>query len=263
MQIRNTNNTPTYKWPQQKTNINFTASILRSDYNPNYFRDKKSNGIDPDSFVLDRLTSSRQPETTIVHDIGAGDGRNAIPIARRGFRVIASEINKFGRDLIQRKLIDEPIVGQGSIEIKSQNLFDLISSWQKADFVIMSHITQHFNTAELERAIKTASRFMNQGAELVFDALVRTDKDYKRYTVPHPDNVLPEVNNYDGSIMEIDGCASFWANEIKDAAQKANLDVVATEAYNEKIRPSYMKWNWGFGECAKPVKLTWFVLKKL
>lgn len=249
---------------QNKTTPIAFKARLYGNYYSEYYKKDNCNGRNPDEFVLKRIENlSQKPE--LILDLGAGQGRNTISIAKKGFNILAFEISSAGRAWIREKAIKENI--KDNVKTTGQNLLDDIQLEKKADFALMSHISQHFNTFELQFVFNQMSKALNEGGEFVFDALVRTKKTYKRY-----DKLPLAIRNTHAS-PERYGSASFWEKDIIKAAQKAGLKIVETAPFTEKNgkRVWYEKQNlWGgfsikdflFGIQKRPVKLTWFVFKK-
>lgn len=257
-------------------NTNFTARIPDNYYDLAY-SDKGRNGSLPDEFILEtRLKKlGKRIEDTVVYDLGAGQGRNAIPIAQKGYKTYACEINDYGYfDILNQrsKLAREGKIKASNLVLVSQNILDRFDIPQKADFAFMSHITQHFNVDELQDVLNNISESMVSGGEVVFDALLRTDKNYKLY-----DSLYRHRQETQRENIQTYGAGSFWEEEIIEAAKTAGFKVVQKEPFNETKAISYTRqgpWGehwWNFGYIAgfpanlihKPVKLTWIVLKKL
>jgi len=70
------------------------------------------------------------PESARVLDIGAGQGRNTLPLARRGCRVTALEPSAVARDIIGKSAAAEnltvELVPQGFVDYEPEGVFDVI-----------------------------------------------------------------------------------------------------------------------------------------
>ena len=240
---------------------NFGIRIDESLYNT-YRWYRNYNGIYPDRFVLSRLPQkSSQTESPHILDLGAGQGRNAICIAENGYHVSAVEINTMGLEQMNDEAIRRHM--EERLSVFKFNLLDSPLPAKNIDFAFMSHISQHFSIQELQTVLKNVKVALKTGKDFVFDALVRTDKEYKEY-----DGLLPN-----GVDIQRDGAASFYEEDIINAARSEGFQVVDISPFKESglRRAKYEKQNsWGgtnllydiFGYKRKPVKLKWFVLRK-
>lgn len=254
------------------SNIAFKARFPSNKdiYLEQYEMDKSYNGKAPDSFVLSRIKAIQQSipkKDILVVDLGAGQGRNTVPIAQIGCDVYALELSQEGRNNIfynaRKKGVSHRIL------ISNENILDPIRSARNADFAFMSHVSQHFNVAELQQTFKSISSVIRTGGEFVMDALVRTRSDYKKY-----DKAPLGLVFYNKRLnMERYGAASFKREDILDAAKKAGLSFIEESPFSETAakRASYERQNlWGgfsifdflTGLPRKPVTLKWFVFKK-
>lgn len=243
--------------------IYFGTRIAGLGYSDKYKEHKNHNGKFPDGFVLDRLESHLQAPG-VVMDLGAGQGRNTIPVAQKNYKVFAYEVNPEGREVIKNNAVKTRV--SQNIEIIDKNILDDLKMEKKVDFAYMSHISQHFNSMELEQVLKNVAKSIKNGGEFVFDALVRTNEKYKNY-----DKVPLAFRRFFFDLEDY-GAASFWKTDIQKAAQNAGLKIVEEAPFSETFkRARYETQNlWGgykiidFLRCIphKPVKLTWFVLRK-
>lgn len=255
------------------SNIAFKARLNRDGanlYSQEYAFDSSLNGNAPDEFVLSRIRAIQQntPRREIlVADLGAGQGRNTIPIAKMGCNICAYELSNEGRNDIFYNAHRDRVAQR--ILVSDANILDPIKVAKKADFAFMSHVSQHFNIAELQQTFKNVSDAIKNGGEFVFDALVRISNNYKKY-----DKMPLSLKLYDKRLnMETYGAASFRREDVLDAAKKAGFSFVEELPFLENIaqRASYERQNlWGgfsildflTGLPRKPVVLKWFVFKK-
>lgn len=245
--------------------IVFEARLNEFNYK-GYAQKKYYNGQSPDSFVLSKL-EGREP--LWVLEFGAGQGRNTIPIARMGHNVMPCETNKLGVEQICEKACQEGLYSKTLI--LKHNILEPLILMKKADFAFMSHVSQHLNIKELQTVFNNISANLEPGGEFVFDALIRMKEKYKKYNNLSLIFQLADNYNYINSIEKF-GAASFVRQDIISAAQNSGLKVIQEVPFAEKgKRVWYEKSNlWGgfrirdflLGIGKKPVKLTWFVLKK-
>jgi len=201
------------------------------------------NGRGPDKFILERLKGISHG---LVCDFGAGQGRNTIPVAQLGHDVVAIEINDEGKKCIKQAAKKANVANR--VMVLDVNLLDdFFLGKNKADFIFMSHISQHFNIDELKKVMANAVVNLKKGGEFVFDALIKKDVS----KIP-----LQEKSN----VKEFFGTANFAQNNILEAAQKVGLSFSDEVLFAEKDagRADYeTQKDW-----IKDNQLKWFVFKK-
>lgn len=241
--------------------INFTARI--NDYRYDFYRENQNcNGRKPDRFILNRINQEKELD---VFEIGAGQGRNTIPVSKNVRLVTACEINQAGRECIKKRSLFQKIK---NIEIINHNILDPVKTAKKYDSVYMSHISQHFNNSELAKVFDNAKTLLKENGEFVFDALIRQKKDYKRY------NSVPLCLNGRHQTLETYGAASFKKEDILNIAKGKGFILIEESPFKEGRmgRAWYERQRlWGGNRLTdifyriqkRPVKLTWLVFKKL
>lgn len=220
----------------------FRARMASEDYSPNYSKYANYNGSEPDIFVLNRLNQVRKP--AIVFDLGAGQGRNTIPIAKQGYSVYAYEISSVGRDCIKTKAINNRVLDK--VIPVGCNILDNVSVGGEADFMFMSHISQHLNIEELRTVFKNAYDNLKVGGEFILDAITT--------------QIQGLASMYAGKMPEICGEARYDENELVQTAKDVGFMSVIKKPFVERGqgRPGYeIPWLRD-----KNFKLNWFVLKK-
>src|SRR3989339_1064071 len=84
--------------------ISFKAMSDPQVYNKHYGYNSTHNGKVPDEYILNKLNEYfPNPKNVKVLDIGAGEGRNALPIAKNGYKVTTYETSNRGCDNIFMK----------------------------------------------------------------------------------------------------------------------------------------------------------------
>lgn len=249
-----------------KSNVSFGAKLDESDYASKYTGCRNYNGYLPDEFVLSRLKAQpKAPE--VIFDLGAGQGRNAIPIAQMGYnKIYACEINGQGRQCIKDKASEQHI-GNRIKTLKLNVLDDNLSFREKANFAFMSHVSQHFSTDDLKKFFKNISKNIVNGGELVFDAFVRKDLSIV-------DTVFKQLF-LAGKKSELMGNASFEEGEIVKSAKEAGFKLELVSPFEENgDRRAFYEKAWADacdftnkiknsdGACKKPLELMWFVFRK-
>jgi 2-polyprenyl-3-methyl-5-hydroxy-6-metoxy-1,4-benzoquinol methylase len=139
-------------------NISF-GSIEPNSYDCIYTKKKNYNGEKPDKKIIKTTRKHCQKKADIA-DIGAGDGRNTIPLAKLGHNVDAFEISPVGRDIIKTKAINLP-----NVNISPLNIVDHQPT-KTYDEIFMSHISQHFNTEDMGKIFANISNALKKAAFL-------------------------------------------------------------------------------------------------
>lgn len=248
-------------------NRSFGAKLEENYYDSKYVGSRNYNGYLPDEFILSRLKKQTTPPA-VIFDLGAGQGRNTIPIAQLGYnKIYACEINAEGRRCIKGKASE----GHVKNRIKTLNLNvldDNILFKEKASFAFMSHVSQHFNIKDLQKFFNNIFKNIIDGGELIFDAFVR--KDVSQGDTVFNQLFLSERNS------ELFGNASFEEKDIIKVAQEAGFKLELNSSFEEQgegrafyektwsdacnLRINKMKAS---NEVSKKLlELKWFVFKK-
>ncbi|MDD3150140.1 MAG: methyltransferase domain-containing protein, partial [Candidatus Gastranaerophilales bacterium] len=188
-------------------------------------------------------------DDTDVLEIGAGNGRNALEIAKKGYNMTAAELAKSGQDLMikqsaEYKLDNLSVTGEDFLKNDNKNK-------NKFDFIFMSHVSQHFDFKDLNNSLKSINNMLKTNGVAVFDALVRKSSA----------NDL-ECYEYEKE----DGTCHFSKKEIELAAKNNDLKIVDIDDYDES--PQSVPWYvnsrlWGRSDLfSRPVELKWLTLKK-
>ena len=234
-------------------NLNINQSItfksIKPDtYNSIYKNEKNHNGRNPDEKIIQTTEKYFPQKEALIADIGAGDGRNAIPIAKLGYKVDAFEISEVGREIICKKAQDMPNLKVLSDDLLSQPLKNTY------DEIFLSHVTQHFDAKDMEKSFENLFNSLKQGGILIFDALIDKNDDVEP---PNEKNIK-------------NGRSHFKPDFIRNLAEKYNFHVLEIENFKEKASSKgfYFGPHWGFPDICGEVKpkeiaLKWFTLKKL
>lgn len=213
-----------------------------SYYDSAYKEKDTFNGALPDEFILNKLTQFfPDPQNINVLDIGAGQGRNSCPIAKKGYNVTASELSEDGIKSIIEKAKEDNL---NLTTISRDILVEDPKEKNKYNFVFMSHISQIFNEEKLDTALSNIQKLMKNDGVLVFDALVRNKET---------ESIRPS-EEYSKS-----GYYNYCRDEIIQIAKSKGFELIEVRDYNEKdeVKSFYIshpKWN-------DNVKLQWFVFK--
>lgn len=231
-------------------NLSFGVTIYPDGYSKMY-KKGSPNGKEPDKFLLKVLDFHYpNPQGVDVLDLGAGDGRNAIPIAQRGYSVTA---NEFCPEANEKMYTLKSKLGLNKLTIKAQNILKRIKQKVKQfDFAFMSHITQHFSPADLRLSMINLNQQVKDKGIVVFDALVRK-QGYENLNSTQQD--------------EIYGNAHFRLEDIIRIVTFSGFKILGIFSFNNdsKEDANYLHcamWGKAEKELNRPIELKWFVLQK-
>jgi len=253
--------------PPPKTSLTWTISIVPSTIEQEYAqwvatRTPPLFGELPDSKVMDLARSLGPPEQVSALDIGAGTGRNTLPLAREGFHVDAVEMAPALAELLRQEVEKDNLnvaIHQGSIFDDSVKLAE-----NQYQIIFLSEVVSHFRSgSQLRRLFEIAARSLTSGGCLLFNVFVAMD-GYK------PDEMAREMS-------EIMWCRLYTRNEINEAAAGL-LRGISDESVleYEKAHHPADKWpptGWYEGWCAgqdafdltpskSPMEMRWVVFQK-
>ena len=141
-------------------------------------------GTQPDARVWALADETADPRACRVLDIGAGTGRNALALARRGHPVDAVEMTPKFADIIRAEAEQEAL----DVRVIQRDVFATMDDlgWDYR-LVVLSEVVSDFRTTQQLRAMfELAARCLAPGGYLVFNAFL----PHRGYT---PDNAAREL----------------------------------------------------------------------
>jgi len=219
-------------------------------------------GSEPDARVLALACEAADPTTHRVLDIGAGTGRNALALARRGHPVDAVEMTPKFADIIRTEAVSESL---GVRVIESDVFTAMEDVHDEYQLIVLSEVVTDFRTTqELRGMFQLAADCLAPGGRLVFNTFLA----HPGYT---PDNAARELGQQCYTMI-------FTRDEVTTAAAGLPLERVADDsAYEyEKAHLPEGAWpltNW-FEAWAgglnvfdvereeSPIELRWLVYQK-
>lgn len=110
----------------------------------------------PDAKDMDLARSLGRPEDVTVIDIGAGTGRNTLPLAREGFRVDAVELAPALAELLRQDVEKEGLTVHVHLGSILDDSFNLPENHYK--MIFLSEVVPHFrNGAQLRKVFEIAA----------------------------------------------------------------------------------------------------------
>ncbi|HVJ20616.1 MAG TPA: class I SAM-dependent methyltransferase [Polyangiaceae bacterium] len=252
-----------------KTSLSYKVGVQVSTIADEYDRWVKTRtpplfGHHPDSKLMDLARSLGEPKDVPILDIGAGTGRNTLPLAREGFPVDAVELAPSLADILKAEVEKEKLPARvfqgdaldGSVELP-ENHYKLVVLAE----VIASHIR---DAAQCRILFEGAAEGLASGGLLVFSAFLAGD-GYK------PDALARELS-------QVYWCNLFTRKDFADAMEGLPFDRISDESvyeYEKEHLPAeawpptgwFEEWTQGLDmfdvpKGKAPSELRWLVYRK-
>ena len=255
--------------PPPKTSLTWTVSIRPSTIEDEYAdwvnsRTPPLFGNHPDTKLMDLARSLGEPKDIAVLDVGAGTGRNTLPLAEAGYKAAAVEL----APALAKILREDVAAKQLPVQVFEGNILDPELPVPHASYDIMllaEVVASHFrDTKQIRQLFEAAERLLKPNGILLFSAFTALD-GYK------PDDVVRQMS-------QVMWCCVFLRREIQDAAAGLPFTLVSDESaleYEKSHLPAdqwpptgwYEGWTAGqdlfdlqVSKC--PVELRWFAYRK-
>jgi SAM-dependent methyltransferase len=219
-------------------------------------------GTEPDARVWALAHETADPTTHRVLDVGAGTGRNALALARRGHPVDVVEMTPKFADMIRSDAERESL----NVRVIQRDVFSTMDDLrQDYALILLSEVVSDFRTTQqLRNLFELAANCLATGGRLVFNAFLARDG----YT---PDNAVREL----GQQMYT---SIFTRHEMSAAAAQLPLQLVADDSvyeYEKAHLPDgawpptswYAEWVSGqdvfdFAREQCPIEMRWLIYQK-
>jgi SAM-dependent methyltransferase len=219
-------------------------------------------GTEPDARVLALACEAEDPPTHRVLDVGAGTGRNALALARRGHPVDAVEIAPKFADIMRSEVESESL----SVRVIQSDVFTAVEGvHEEYQLMVLSEVVPDFRTThELRGVFELAADCLAPGGRLVFNAFLARPG----YT---PDHAARELGQQCNTMI-------FTRDEVTSAAAGLPFELLADDsAYEyEKAHLPEGAWpptgwfeGWATGLDVfdvppeeSPIELRWLVYRK-
>ena len=219
-------------------------------------------GTEPDARVLALACQAADPTSYRVLDIGAGTGRNALALARRGHPVDAIEMAPKFADVMRAEVESESL---GVRVIQSDVFTAMEGVHDEYQLMVVSEVVPDFRTThELRGLFELAVDCLAPGGRLVFNTFLAR----QGYT---PDNAARELGQQCNTMI-------FTRDEVTGGAAQLPLELIADDsAYEyEKAHLPEGAWpptGWFEGWASgldifdlrredSPIELRWLVYRK-
>jgi SAM-dependent methyltransferase len=220
-------------------------------------------GKHPDTKVMDLARSLGAPRDVPVLDIGAGTGRNTLPLARAGFPTDAVELSPDLANILQNDAAREALpvtLYQGDIIGDKLEL-----PRERYRLVILCEVVSHFRgNAELRRLFERASEILAPGGLMAFSVFLPVS-GYQ------PDALAREL-------AQVFWCSLFTREDLKEASAGLGFSLLSEESvfdYEKKHLPPeawpptgwFEEWTRGLdlfrlSVGKAPIDMRWLVYRK-
>jgi SAM-dependent methyltransferase len=219
-------------------------------------------GTEPDARVMALAADGIDPAGLRVLDIGAGTGRNALALARRGHRVDVVEMTPQFADIIRAEAERDGL----DVRVLTRDVFATLDDLRRDyQLILLSEVVSDFRTTHHVRALfELAAVCLAPGGRLVFNAFLAGDGFF-------PDNAVREL----GQQMYT---SIFTWPEMTAASANLPLNLVADDSvyeYEKAHLPAdswpptswYIEWVSGqdvfdLPREQSPVEMRWLVYEK-
>ncbi len=219
-------------------------------------------GTEPDARVWALAGETADPSTHRVLEIGAGTGRNALALARRGHPVDAVEMTPKFADIVRAEAERESL----DVHVIQRDVFATTDGLRRDyQLIVLSEVVSDFRTTQqLSGLFQLAARCLAPGGRLVFNAFLARHG----YT---PDNAARELGQQCYTTI-------FTRDEMTSAAAGLPLNLVADDSvyeYEKAHLPEgawpptgwYADWVSGLDVFdvereACPIEMRWLVYQK-
>jgi SAM-dependent methyltransferase len=219
-------------------------------------------GTEPDARVLALASEAADPTSYRVLDVGAGTGRNALALARRGHPVDAVEMAPKFADVMRAQAESESL----GVRVIQSDVFTAVEDvHEEYQLMVLSEVVPDFRTThELRGLFELAADCLAPGGRLVLNTFLARPG----YT---PDNAARELGQQCNTMI-------FTRDEVTNAAAELPLELIADDsAYEyEKTHLPAGAWpptgwfeGWASGldvfdlpREQSPIELRWLVYQK-
>lgn len=220
-------------------------------------------GSHPDAKIMAIAAQIGDPKTTTILDIGAGTGRNTIPLAKLGHPVDAIELTPAFSEKLTAEVNNQNL----PVKVFQGDILEPLLRMKVAHYklAIASEVLSHFRyTDQVRLFFAKMCDALRSGGLLLFSVFLAVD-DYQ------PDNFAKEMSEVSWSYI-------ITRKELQTAMEDLPLELVSDESvieYEQKHLPPEAwpptTWyvNWAMGRDLFPIsknppmELRWILLKRI
>ena len=204
-----------------KTSLTWHMSIRHSTIEAEYaewvaMRTPPLFGHYPDAKVMDLARSLGAPGDVAVLDVGAGTGRNTLPLAKEGFKADAVELAPALANILREDVEKQKL----PVQVFEGNILDPeipVPHGQYQLVLLAEVVASHFrNAKQIRELFEAADRLLTPGGLLLFSAFIALD-GYK------PDDTVKDMS-------QVMWCCIFTRREIQEAAAGLPFESASDES---------------------------------
>jgi 2-polyprenyl-3-methyl-5-hydroxy-6-metoxy-1,4-benzoquinol methylase len=210
-----------YNTPEPpSTGMSFRIELLISTIVDEYAgwirgREEPLFGAHPDAKVMALAQGLGPPAAVPVLDVGAGTGRNALPLAMAGYPTHAIELSPDLTALLRREIASRGL----DVQVLEGNILgeELVLRQAHYRLIIACELVSHFrDMREMEAFLRRTTRLLAADGLLVFSVFL-CDEDYE------PDAMALELS-------QAQWCTLFSRSSLFDVTKELDLDLVSDES---------------------------------
>ena len=219
-------------------------------------------GSEPDAKVLSLAAAATDPSNCPILDLGAGTGRNALELARRGHPVDALELTpKFAEILRQESQKDSL-----NVRVIERDIFSGTDDLRRDyGLILLSEVVSHFRSIDqLRRMFVLAAQCLAPGGQLVFNAFVAKDS----FTLGDATRQLGQ-QTYSSIFCRSEIATAVASQPLTQESNESVYDYEKCHQPEGSWPPTGWYENWVNGQDVfdiergvSPIELRWFVYQK-
>lgn len=185
-------------------------------------------GENPDAKVMQVAASIGDPADVSVLDIGAGTGRNTLPLARSGFQVDAIEISPELANILRSEAARSGL----NVTVLEGDALDPATAVPKTGYhlIILAEVVSHFRTVEQIRVLfDRAAEWLSPGGTLLLNAFLWDGEN---------------VPDYVRDMSQVMWSSAFTAAEIASAAEGTPFLLTSDESVHDFERQHLPPTQW-------------------
>jgi SAM-dependent methyltransferase len=213
--------------PSPKTSLTWKIVAMTADFTDEYkywvdTRTPPLFGKDADAKAVDVARSLGAPADVTILDVGAGTGRNTLPLAREGFAVDALEPANALCTILRETVTTEQL----AVGVVEGNILDSALELPRPQYrmILLSEVVaSHFRSVEqLQKLFEVAAQRLEPGGLFVFNAFL-SDGGYK------PDDLARQLS-------QVLWCCLFTRHDLEVASKGLPFERLADESASEYER---------------------------